>query len=262
LAFPASASWVRAPTTSRRRCERSVLPPSRAIPPDTRGRRYVPVVTRQRIARALFAVTALAVLVGLIVQVQVSAGLKGTQFTSTSSLVFNVFCYFTVQSNIIVGATAALLAVRLDHPSTVFRVFRLAGLIAIAITFVVFHLALAHLQDLRGAAAFADGLLHTVVPVLAVSGWLMFGPRRAISWRIAALAVLFPLCWVAFALVRGADRLLRLPLHRRTRPGLCARARQRRPHRPALLRPRRCGADARPTPAPGGTRRSRVATSR
>jgi len=161
-------------------------------------------VTRQRIARALFAVTALAVLVGLIVQVQVSAGLKGTQFTSTSSLVFNVFCYFTVQSNIIVGATAALLAVRLDHPSTVFRVFRLAGLIAIAITFVVFHLALAHLQDLRGAAAFADGLLHTVVPVLAVSGWLMFGPRRAISWRIAALAVLFPLCWVAFALVRGA----------------------------------------------------------
>ncbi|MGI8697647.1 MAG: Pr6Pr family membrane protein [Mycobacteriales bacterium] len=161
-------------------------------------------MTRQRIARALFAVTALAVLVGLIVQVQVSAGLKGTQFTSTSSLVFNVFCYFTVQSNIIVGATAALLAVRLDHPSTVFRVFRLAGLIAIAITFVVFHLALAHLQDLRGAAAFADGLLHTVVPVLAVSGWLVFGPRRAISWRIAALAVLFPLCWVAFALVRGA----------------------------------------------------------
>jgi len=161
-------------------------------------------VTRQRIARALFAVTALAVLVGLIVQVQVSAGLKGTQFTSTSSLVFNVFCYFAVQSNIIVGATAALLAVRLDHPSTVFRVFRLAGLIAIAITFVVFHLALAHLQDLRGAAAFADGLLHTVVPVLAVSGWLVFGPRRAISWRIAALAVLFPLCWVAFALVRGA----------------------------------------------------------
>lgn len=155
-------------------------------------------------ARALFAATALAVFIGLVIQVHVSANLKGTQFTSVSGLVFNVFCYFTVQSNIIVGVTAALLARRLERASTTFRVFRLAGLVAIIITFVVFHLTLARLQDLNGAAATADQLLHTVVPILAVLGWLAFGPAGMASWRIAGLAVLFPVCWVVFALVRGA----------------------------------------------------------
>ena len=158
---------------------------------------------RPLLARAWFALTALSVLIGLIIQVDVSAGLKGTQFTSVGSLVFNVFCYFTVQSNVIVGVTTALLAVGPHRTSTVFRVFRLAGLIGITITGVVFHLVLAGLQDLKGAAATADLLLHTVVPVLAVLGWLLFGPRRLTSWRVAALALLFPLGWVAFALVRG-----------------------------------------------------------
>lgn len=93
---------------------------------------------------------------------------------------------------------------RLERASTTFRVFRLAGLVAIVITFVVFHLTLARLQDLHGAAATADQLLHTVVPILAVLGWLAFGPTGMASWRIAGLAVLFPVCWVVFALVRGA----------------------------------------------------------
>ncbi len=155
-------------------------------------------------ARILFAATALAVFAGLAIQVQVSATMTGTRFTSVGALVFNVFCYFTVQSNIIVGVTSALLARRLDRPSTTFRVFRLTGLIAIALTFVVFHRALAGLQDLQGAAAAADTLLHTVVPVLAVLSWLTVGPRAMASWRVAALTVLFPLCWAAFALIRGA----------------------------------------------------------
>jgi hypothetical protein len=154
-------------------------------------------------ARAWFGATAVAVVVGLVVQLHVSAGLTGTQFHSTASRLFNVFCYFTVQSNVIVGATTALLAVRLDRRSTVFAVFRLTGLVAITITFVVYHVALAKLQDLHGAAAHADLVLHTVVPIMAVVGWLVFGPAGRTNWRIAGLAVLFPLAWSVFALVRG-----------------------------------------------------------
>lgn len=161
-------------------------------------------VSRSTAARAWFALTAFVVLLGIAVQVHVSAGLTGTQFSSRGSLVANVFCYFTVQSNMLVGGTCALLALRLRRDSTAFRALRLAGLIAITITGVVFHLVLAGLQDLKGAAATADLLLHTAVPVLAVIGWLVFGPRGQTSWRVAALAVLFPVAWVAFALVRGA----------------------------------------------------------
>ena len=155
------------------------------------------------LGRMWFGATALAVLVGIIVQLHVSAGLSGTQFHSTGSRLFNVFCYFTVQSNLIVGVTTGMLAARVDRRSTVFAALRLSGLVAIVITFVVYHQALAKLQDLHGAAARADLILHTVVPLMAAAGWLAFGPAGRTSWRIADLTVLFPLAWSVFTLIRG-----------------------------------------------------------
>ena len=155
-------------------------------------------------ARVVFAATALCVLVGLVVQIHVSAGLTGTRFTSTGSRIANVFCYFTVLSNIIAGVTTGLLAWRPSWDSTAFRAWRLSGLVSITITGVIFHLTLADLQDLTGLAAVADNLLHTWSPVLSVLGWLAFGPRGLTSWRAAGLALLYPLAWVALALIRGA----------------------------------------------------------
>lgn len=160
-------------------------------------------MSRSTLARALFAVTALAVLVGLAFQLPVSARLTGTTFDSPAALVANVFCYFTVQSNILVAATTGLLAVDLHRRSTVFRVFRLSSMVAITITGIVYHLALKDLQELGGAALVADTLLHTVVPVLAVVGWVVFGPRGLTSVRLAALATVFPVAWVVFTLIRG-----------------------------------------------------------
>lgn len=116
----------------------------------------------------------------------------------------NVFSFFTVQSNVIVVVTSALLALRLDRPSTPFRTWRLTGLVAITITGVVFHLALADLQELTGKEAVADFVLHTLSPILTVLGWLVFGPRGQVSGRTVRLAVAFPVAWLAYALVRGA----------------------------------------------------------
>jgi len=42
------------------------------------------------------------------------------------------------------------------------------------------------------------------VPLLAVIGWVAFGPRGLTSARIAKLSLLFPLAWLAFTLIRGA----------------------------------------------------------
>ena len=64
--------------------------------------------------------------------------------------VFNVFWYFTIQSNILVGVTCLLLALNLGRSSTVFAVFRLMGVVAISVPVVVFHVALSHLLDLDG----------------------------------------------------------------------------------------------------------------
>lgn len=163
----------------------------------------MPTMSSPVAARVLFACTAAAVAAGMVIQLWVSAGLTGTQFSSPGARIVNVFCYFTVQSNLIVGVTSLLLAMRLERSSVVFRTLRLAGLIGIVVTFIVFHVALAHLQELQGSAAVADFLLHTLDPALAVVGWAAFGPRGQVSVRIAALSVLFPLAWMSLALLRG-----------------------------------------------------------
>jgi hypothetical protein len=151
-----------------------------------------------------FALTALAVLIGLVTQLFVTANASGGFFPNTTSRTLNVFAYFTIQSNIIVGVTCGMLALRLDRGSTVFRVFRLDGLLCITVTFVVFRVALAGLHDLHGWAAFADFVLHGLVPVLCVLGWLAFGPHRTLTPTVAAWSTVFPLAWLGFTLIRGA----------------------------------------------------------
>jgi hypothetical protein len=156
-----------------------------------------------RWARPWFAVTALCVVAGVALSVYSAARNPG-YFHSGVERAFNAFAFFTIQSNLIVGGTTALLAVRLDRPSTVFRTFRLIGLVAIIVTGVVYHVALARIFDLDGIDQLGNQLVHTVVPLLAVIGWLVFGPRGMTSRRVAWLSLLFPVCWLAFTLIRGA----------------------------------------------------------
>lgn len=156
------------------------------------------------VRRGWFGFTALVVLVGLVVQVVVTAGDTTGRFPDLGPRLFNLFCFFTIQSNVLVLVTSALLAANPDRSSTLFRALRLDGVLAITVTGVVFHTVLKGLRELTGAAAFADFLLHTMSPVLCVIGWLAFGPRGAISGRVIGWSVVFPLAWLAFTLGRGA----------------------------------------------------------
>ena len=160
-------------------------------------------MTTSSAARICFGLTAGLVVVGLIVQTEVVVTADEAFFDGTAARLFNMFCFFTVQSNVIVGVTCGLLAWRLDRTSTAFRVFRLAGVVDIAITGVVYNVALADLNELDGKAAVADQLLHVVVPLVAVAGWLVFGPRGLVDLRDVGLAALVPLAWLVFTLLRG-----------------------------------------------------------
>jgi hypothetical protein len=155
------------------------------------------------IARVWFGLTALAVVIGLAVQVDVTAGTTGGHFPTVSGRLLNLLCFFTIQSNIMVGITCLLLAINPNRTSTLFRVLRLDGIVAITVTFVVFRIALAGLHDLSGSAAFADFMLHVAVPVLCVLGWLVFGPRAGGGARLVLLSAIFPLCYLALTLIRG-----------------------------------------------------------
>ena len=154
-------------------------------------------------ARVFFAVTAAVAGGGLLLQLVLTARTSEGVFDTRAGRIVNLFCFFTIQSNIIVAVTTALLAVRPDRRSTLFRTLRLDGLLAIAVTGIVFRLALSGLRQLEGEDALADDLLHLASPVLCVTGWMLFGPRRALSGRAIAWSVAFPLAWVVLTLVRG-----------------------------------------------------------
>ena len=163
-----------------------------------------PLNVSERVARGWFATTALVVLVAIVMQLVVTATTTGGFFPTNPQRTLNVFAYFTVLSNLLVGVTTARLASRLEVGSLFDRALRLAALVGIAVTGVVYHTVLRQLADLQGAAAFADLLLHTVSPVMCVAGWLLLGPRGGADRRAAAWAVLFPVLWLAFTLVRGS----------------------------------------------------------
>jgi hypothetical protein len=114
------------------------------------------------------------------------------------------FFYFTIWSNIIVVVTCLLLAIKLDRPSTVFRVFRLYGLISIIITGLVYNLYLARLLDPEGAKLVQNDMVHVAVPILAVLGWLIFGPRTPFRLKYVAWAMLIGVGWLAVSFAHGA----------------------------------------------------------
>ena len=154
-------------------------------------------------AKPWFAATSLAVLLGIVIQFFVTGPNESAFGGSTLGRVLNIFAFFTIQSNVIVGVTCLLLVLDPDRTSTVFAVFRLIGVVAITVTFVVFHVALSKLLDLETWPQVANQLQHTVVPILAVSGWVMFGPRGLTSARVVKLTVVFPLLYMVFTTIRG-----------------------------------------------------------
>jgi hypothetical protein len=160
-------------------------------------------VTRTAAARGWFAATAAAVFGGLALQLMVTADATGGFFDSSAERVLNVFCFFTIQSNVLVGIACALLALDPARSSTAFAVLRLSSVVAIVVTGIVYHTLLGDLFELGRLARVADDTLHTVTPVMAVVGWLAFGPRGRTSARIAALSAVFPVCWMVFTLIRG-----------------------------------------------------------
>ena len=156
-----------------------------------------------RWARPWFAITALLVLVEIISTLIDTANNQSAFGGSPVNRALNIFAFFTIDSNVLVGVVCLLLAIRLERSSTVFAVFRLTGFVAITVTFVVFHTVLSGLLDLDSWAAFNNQLQHTVVPIMAVVGWLAFGPRGLTSARVVWWTIAFPLLYVLFTAIRG-----------------------------------------------------------
>ncbi len=122
--------------------------------------------------------------------------------SSDDRSVVNLYSYFTIQSNLLVLVAAVLVAVRPDRDERWFGVVRLAGLVGISVTGVVFAVVLAGQFELSGIEWWYDKAFHTVVPLMAVIGYVGFRPRTRLVTRDLAF-IAWPVAWLTYTLVRA-----------------------------------------------------------
>ncbi len=128
-------------------------------------------------------------------------GQGGAVLRDGSGLV-DFFSYFTIQSNILVLVAALGIALDPRRSGTAWRLLRLAGLVGITVTGVVYAVAIGPSVEFDGAAWWYDKVFHTVVPVAALLGHLLFRPRTVFR-RADLVFVAWPIAWLAWTLSRA-----------------------------------------------------------
>ena len=132
------------------------------------------------------------------------------QFAATADTAFlkaNFFSFFTIQSNILaVAALFALVLVPHARRTPLFDGARSAVVLYMAITGIVFALLLSGLQEeLQTTIPWVDFVVHKLMPIVLVADWLIDPPRHRLPrWAVAAW-LSFPLAWIAYTLIRGAN---------------------------------------------------------
>jgi len=114
----------------------------------------------------------------------------------------NLFSYFTIQSNILMLITSALIALRPDRGGTAFGILRLAGLVGITVTGVVYSILLAGNANFEGIEWWYDKIFHYIVPAMSVLGFLLFKPRTRMDKR-SLWFIVWPVVWLAYTLIRA-----------------------------------------------------------
>jgi hypothetical protein len=159
---------------------------------------------RQRhamILRASYLPLAVFVTAALIAQVFVTLNLSGPP---TSTRLIRMLSFFTIQSNILVCATSWGLVQRPQRAGLLWRVLRIDALAGIAVTGLIYSIALAGLQNLHGWARLCDIAFHYIVPVATVLGWLVIGPRGRVDRTTVLAALIWPVLWFGYTLIHGA----------------------------------------------------------
>lgn len=165
----------------------------------------------RRLSSGWHLATALVVAVCLVTQlVMTTRGIavlvddNGKAVVSTPVRLVRFFTYFTIESNILAMVMAVSLVLRPWRDGRVWRVARVASVVGMTVTFVVYRVALAGLLDLHGAAWWTDFGFHVVAPLLTVIGWLLFGPWPRFDLASVCWFIGWPVCWLGYVLVFGA----------------------------------------------------------
>ena len=153
---------------------------------------------------------AAAALIGwaaLALQLALSIGLATAGGRTAGWGVFMYLGYFTILTNLL--AALALTAAASAAQGTLRRFFRRPGVASaiganIAVVGLVYFFVLRHIWNPEGLLWLADVLLHYLMPALFLAFWWLAVPGRGLRWRDIALWWIYPLGYLAYALLRGA----------------------------------------------------------
>jgi hypothetical protein len=151
-----------------------------------------------------FLVAAFALVLQLVLILEGKTVLDQAAAPDLATRLLRFVSYLTIWSNVLVAWSALTLAAGADRDSRVWRALRLDAVLVCLGGGIVHFFLLRPILDLSGGAALADHLLHQVVPILAVVGWLVFGPRNRVGRSDLVPFLVVPGVWVVYTLIRGA----------------------------------------------------------
>jgi hypothetical protein len=119
---------------------------------------------------------------------------------------FNFFGFFTMQSNIIwyvVVAVTAVVVLTGRQQSALLQLARGCATAYMILVGAIYNALLAG-QEGGVALAWANSVVHVVLPLYAVLDWLVFNDRRPLVWKRLWVSLIYPVVWVVVVLIRGA----------------------------------------------------------
>jgi hypothetical protein len=157
-----------------------------------------PVQQSYLVVLAVVAWVAVALQIWLVMQTYAASG--GSMIRAMA----HTLSYFTVLTNLVVALVTTASALRGELDSFLTRPGTMTAVaVYIFVVGLVYSLFLRHVWNPTGLNKVADAALHDVVPVLYVLYWLIFVPKKNLSWVQPFYWLIYPLAYFAYALVRG-----------------------------------------------------------
>jgi hypothetical protein len=162
--------------------------------------------------RLLFALNAVCAWVGLITGTTSSLlGLYKYPQTDPNVFGFNngpigrlvdTYSYFTIWSVAVVAIVMTVLAIA-PNRGRIFKVLHLDALMMITVTGILYWMLLSAGSQSQGIDRIGNLFDHTLTPIVTVVVWLIVGPRNWIKWWMVFAALILPIVWAAYTIVRG-----------------------------------------------------------
>jgi hypothetical protein len=126
--------------------------------------------------------------------------------TRTTINPFNFFGFFTMQGNIIWSVVMAMTVVIPAAGRRRFELLLFARGCATTYMILVGAIYNVLLAGQEGGVelAWANNVLHIVLPIYAGMDWVLFNDRPPLAWKRLWVSLIYPIVWVVVVLIRGA----------------------------------------------------------